>query len=82
MRDKEGNQGRISLSPFLRVWYSNIKIKFPATQETYPSCGTNMLRIGKGILETCHDICVDSHGDIYVAEIVDVDRVQKFVKIS
>ena len=37
---------------------------------------------GKGVLETCHDICVDSHGDIYVAEIVDVDRIQKFVKIS
>ena len=37
---------------------------------------------GNGVLETAHDICVDSHGDIYVAEIVDLDRVQKFAKIS
>ncbi len=37
---------------------------------------------GKGVLEVCHDICVDSHGDIYVVEIADVDRIQKFAKVS
>jgi len=37
---------------------------------------------GKGVLEVCHDICVDSCGDIYVAELADVDRIQKFAKVS
>ena len=37
---------------------------------------------GRGVLEVCHDICVDSRGDIYVTEIVDADRIQKFAKIQ
>ncbi len=37
---------------------------------------------GKGVLEICHGICVDSHGDIYVGEIVRNKRIQKFVKVK
>jgi hypothetical protein len=37
---------------------------------------------GKGVLEICHGICVDSHGDIYIGEIVRNKRVQKFARIK
>jgi hypothetical protein len=37
---------------------------------------------GKGELETCHDICVDSHGDIYIGEVNDYPRVLKFARIK
>ncbi len=37
---------------------------------------------GKGVLEVCHDICVDSRGDIYIGEVYDVPRLQKFAKVS
>jgi len=37
---------------------------------------------GKKILDNSHSVCVDSHGDIYVAEIVRTKRIQKFVKIK
>ena len=37
---------------------------------------------GKGVLEMPHGICVDSHGDIYIGEIVRKKRIQKFVKVS
>lgn len=34
------------------------------------------------VLANSHSICVDSHGDIYVADIVRIKRIQKFIKIS
>ena len=37
---------------------------------------------GEGVLEVYHDICVDSHGDIYIGEIRDVCRIMKFAKVS
>lgn len=37
---------------------------------------------GKGVLEVCHDICVDSRGDLYIGELLDVPRIQKFAKVS
>ena len=37
---------------------------------------------GKGIFEGPHDICVDSHGDIYTAELRECNRVLKFVKVT
>ena len=37
---------------------------------------------GKGVLEVCHDICVDSHSDIYIGEVKDVCRIMKFAKVS
>ena len=33
---------------------------------------------GKGTLKAAHGICVDSQGSIYVTEIGDAQRVQKF----
>jgi DNA-binding beta-propeller fold protein YncE len=36
---------------------------------------------GKGVLEVPHDICVDSKGDIYIGEVGDVPRIQKFAKL-
>lgn len=37
---------------------------------------------GDGVLEVTHDIWVDSHGDIYVTELRDCNRVQKFAKVN
>ena len=37
---------------------------------------------GEGVLEVPHTICVDSYGDIYIGEIHDVPRIQKFAKVS
>lgn len=36
---------------------------------------------GKGLLENSHTICVDSHGDIYIGEIVKVRRLMKFARV-
>lgn len=36
---------------------------------------------GKGVLASGHSICVDSHGDIYVGDIVREKRIQKFVRV-
>ena len=35
-----------------------------------------------GVFESPHDICVDSRGDIYTAELRECDRIQKFVKVN
>ena len=37
---------------------------------------------GEGVLEVAHDIWVDSHGDIYVSELRDCNRVQKFARVN
>jgi hypothetical protein len=37
---------------------------------------------GKGVLENSHTICVDSHGDIYIGDIVKVKRLMKFARVS
>lgn len=37
---------------------------------------------GKGVLEFCHDICIDSHNDIYVTDHREVNRIQKFANVS
>jgi DNA-binding beta-propeller fold protein YncE len=37
---------------------------------------------GKGPLEVSHSICVDSHGDLYIGDIVTAKRIQKFIRVS
>jgi DNA-binding beta-propeller fold protein YncE len=37
---------------------------------------------GTGVFEAPHSIAVDSHGDIYVAEIRDLNRIVKFVRVQ
>jgi DNA-binding beta-propeller fold protein YncE len=37
---------------------------------------------GQGVLENSHTICVDSHGDIYIGDIVKVKRLMKFARVT
>ena len=37
---------------------------------------------GHGVLEFCHDICVDAHGDLYITDHREVNRIQKFMHVS
>jgi DNA-binding beta-propeller fold protein YncE len=36
---------------------------------------------GRKVLDNCHCVCVDSHGDIYVGEVMRTKRIQKFVRV-